>query len=131
MCLALKFNKIRVKDESCLIPLPHYPEPSNSFDLYREREQLELLSHLRRFNVLGALNAMTHDLVLVTNQTYITALEVAELLTRLAQQELTARADGGAGQCALPTLWLRAVGGGATRHRVVVPAAVLPELESD
>lgn len=43
----------------------------------------------QRFNVLGALNAVTHDLVLVTNETYLTALEVAQLLTRLAAQELT------------------------------------------
>ena len=43
----------------------------------------------QRFNVLGALNALTHEVVMVTNETYITALEVAELLTRLAQQDLT------------------------------------------
>lgn len=40
----------------------------------------------QRFNVLGALNAVTHDLILVTNETYITALEVAELLARIAAQ---------------------------------------------
>lgn len=43
----------------------------------------------QRFNVLGALNALTHEVVLVTNETYITAREVAALLTRLAQQEWT------------------------------------------
>jgi hypothetical protein len=28
----------------------------------------------RRFNVLGALNAITHELVLITNDTYISPL---------------------------------------------------------
>lgn len=40
----------------------------------------------QRFNVLGALNAITHELVTVTNHTYINALAVGELLEKLAQQ---------------------------------------------
>ena len=42
----------------------------------------------RRFNVLGALNAITHELVTVTNDTYITAESVCELLRRIAQLHL-------------------------------------------
>ncbi len=34
----------------------------------------------KRFNVLGALNAITHELVMVTNDTYITAVSVCDLL---------------------------------------------------
>ena len=44
----------------------------------------------QRFNVLGALNAITHELVLVTNDTYITACTVCELLRRIAALHLTA-----------------------------------------
>lgn len=38
----------------------------------------------QRFNVLGALNAITHELVTVTNDTYITAETVCALLQKLA-----------------------------------------------
>lgn len=38
----------------------------------------------KRFNVLGALNAITHEVVTVTNDTYINALSVCELLRKLA-----------------------------------------------
>ncbi len=40
----------------------------------------------QRFNVLGALNAVTQQIITVTNTTYITAVEVCLLLTRLAEQ---------------------------------------------
>jgi len=43
----------------------------------------------QRFNVLAALNALTHDLVLVTNDSYITATSVCELLDQLAALNLT------------------------------------------
>lgn len=43
----------------------------------------------KRFNVLGALNAITHELVLVTHETYITATTVCELLRQLAALHLT------------------------------------------
>ena len=39
----------------------------------------------QRFNVLGALHAVTHQLVTVTNDTYINSTSVTELLRRLAQ----------------------------------------------
>jgi len=42
----------------------------------------------QRFNVLAALNAVTHELVTVTNTTYITAESVCELLRQLAAQQL-------------------------------------------
>ncbi len=37
-----------------------------------------------RFNVLAALNAITHEVVTVTNDTYINALSVCDLLRKLA-----------------------------------------------
>jgi len=43
----------------------------------------------QRFNVLGALNAITHELIMVTNDTYITATEVCVLLHKLAALHLT------------------------------------------
>ena len=42
----------------------------------------------QRFNVLGALNAITHQLITVTNETYITSAEVCLLLHRLAALSL-------------------------------------------
>lgn len=42
----------------------------------------------QRFNVLAALNALTHELVMVTNDTYITATTVCELLHALAAQHV-------------------------------------------
>jgi transposase len=42
----------------------------------------------QRFNVLGALNSITHELISVTNDTYITAQEVCELLHILAERTL-------------------------------------------
>ena len=43
----------------------------------------------KRFNVLGALNAITHEVITVTNDTYITADQVRELLQKLANLGLT------------------------------------------
>lgn len=42
----------------------------------------------QRFNVLGALNAITHELIIVTNDTYINAESVCELLRKLADLHL-------------------------------------------
>ncbi len=42
----------------------------------------------KRFNVLGALNAITHEVITVTNDTYITGTQVCELLTKLANLKL-------------------------------------------
>lgn len=43
----------------------------------------------QRFNVLGALNAITHALITVTNDTYITAETVCTLLHQLAALNLS------------------------------------------
>lgn len=43
----------------------------------------------QRFNVLGALNAVTHELITVTNDTYINAESVCELLRKIAALGLT------------------------------------------
>ena len=43
----------------------------------------------QRFNVLGALNAITHELISVTNDTYINAESVCALLHKLAALHLT------------------------------------------
>jgi transposase len=40
----------------------------------------------QRFNVLGALNAMTHELITITNDAYITAESVCALLEKLAHR---------------------------------------------
>ncbi|MDE3089251.1 MAG: IS630 family transposase, partial [Chloroflexota bacterium] len=42
----------------------------------------------QRFNVLGALNAITHELITVTNNSYITGTEVCALLQKLAALNL-------------------------------------------
>lgn len=42
----------------------------------------------QRFNVLGALNAVTHELITVTNESYITAESVCQLLHQLAALNL-------------------------------------------
>lgn len=42
----------------------------------------------QRFNVLGAINAMTHELITVTNDAYITAESVCALLGKLAALKL-------------------------------------------
>ena len=39
----------------------------------------------QRFNVLGALNAITKELITITNDTYITSTEVCELLRKIAE----------------------------------------------
>lgn len=38
----------------------------------------------QRYNVLGAINAITHKLITVTNETYINALSIVELLEKIA-----------------------------------------------
>jgi len=49
-----------------------------------ERLFVKTGSGRQRFNVLGALNAVTHALITVTNETYINAQSVCELLRKLA-----------------------------------------------
>lgn len=42
----------------------------------------------QRFNVLGALNAITHEMITITNDSYITAESVCALLEKLAALKL-------------------------------------------
>ena len=51
-----------------------------------ERVFIKAPSGRKRFNVLGALNAITHELITVTNDTYINAQSVCELLRQIADQ---------------------------------------------
>ena len=48
-----------------------------------ERIWIKSSSGRKRFNVLGALNAITHEVITVTNDTYITATQVCELLNKI------------------------------------------------
>ena len=50
---------------------------------------LQASSGRKRFNVLGAINALTYQLVTVTNETYINAESVCKLLQKIAQLQLT------------------------------------------
>ena len=49
---------------------------------------LQAPSGRQRFNVLGALAAVSQEIVTVTNDTYITSVQVCELLTKLAALSL-------------------------------------------
>ena len=42
----------------------------------------------KRFNVLGALNAVTHELITITNESYINAQSFCELLLKLYELNL-------------------------------------------
>jgi transposase len=50
---------------------------------------LQASSGRKRFNVLGAINAITYQLITVTNETYINAESVCELLQKIAHLNLT------------------------------------------
>ncbi len=49
-----------------------------------ERIFIKSPSGRKRFNVLGALNAITHEVITVTNDTYINSESVCQLLHKLA-----------------------------------------------
>jgi transposase len=51
-----------------------------------ERIFIKSPSGRNRYNVLGAVNAVTHELLLVTNETYINAYSVCDLLMKTAQR---------------------------------------------
>jgi hypothetical protein len=42
----------------------------------------------KQFNVLGALNAVTHEVITLTNDSYINALSVYDLLNKLAAKHV-------------------------------------------
>ena len=48
------------------------------------RKVVKVPAGRKRFNVLGALNAITKELITVTNETYITAVQVCELIDIIA-----------------------------------------------
>ena len=52
------------------------------------RMYVKAASGRQRYNVLGAFNAVTHELIRVTNDTYITATTVCELLHKIAELNL-------------------------------------------
>lgn len=52
------------------------------------RQFVRAASGRQRFNVLGALNAITHELIYVSNHTYVTATTVCELLQKIAHAGL-------------------------------------------
>lgn len=54
-----------------------------------ERVFVRAPSGRKRFNVLAALNAITHEIITVTNDSYINALSVCELLRKLAALNLS------------------------------------------
>jgi transposase len=54
----------------------------------RVRMFVKAASGRQRYNVLGAFNAITHQLTYVANDTYITATTVCELLQKLAALNL-------------------------------------------
>ncbi|MEK6755122.1 MAG: IS630 family transposase [Bacteroidota bacterium] len=54
----------------------------------RVRRFIQAPSGRQRFNVLGALDALTHQMITVTNTTYINALSVCELLRQVAARHV-------------------------------------------
>ena len=54
-----------------------------------ERIFIKSPSGRKRFNVLGALNAITHEVITVTNDSYINAESVCQLLQKLAALDLS------------------------------------------
>lgn len=54
-----------------------------------ERIFIKSPSGRKRFNVLGALNAITHEIITVTNDTYINSESVCQLLHKLADLDLS------------------------------------------
>ena len=51
-----------------------------------ERVFIKAPAGRKRFNVLVALNAITHELILIQNDTYINAKTICELLMRIAER---------------------------------------------
>ncbi len=55
----------------------------------RCKQFVRAASGRQRFNVLGALDAVSHNLICVSNHTYVTATTVCELLQKIAAAGLT------------------------------------------
>ena len=58
----------------------------------------------KRYNVLAALNAVTHEVIRVANHSYINAESVCDLLREIAAAGLPRPDHRGAGQCPLSAL---------------------------
>jgi transposase len=54
----------------------------------KARMYVKAASGRQRYNVLGAFNAMNHELIRVTNDTYITATTVCELIHKIVALDL-------------------------------------------
>ncbi|GBE73708.1 hypothetical protein myaer87_09350 [Microcystis aeruginosa NIES-87] len=67
-----------------LMPLTLSWELFSVFFWCFERLFVKSPSGRKRFNVLGALNAITHEVILVTYDTYITASQVCEIIEKIA-----------------------------------------------
>lgn len=77
-----------------LFPVTYYLIYTNIFcnkPFLRCFERLFIKSRAgrQRFNLLGALNAVTHELITVTNDSYINARSVCELLHKISALGLT------------------------------------------
>jgi len=56
-------------------------------DIYgKTRRFVKTFSGRKRYNVLGAINFVTKKVTTITNDTYITALEVCEILKKIANE---------------------------------------------
>ena len=88
----------------------------------------------QRFNVLGAINAITHELTYVSNHTYVTATTVGDLLRKIAAAGLptpiTLLLDNGTRQRGLPTLSVGARCGQTVGDRVALSAVIFTHPES-
>jgi hypothetical protein len=93
------------------------------------RLHVRAASGRQRYNVLGALNAVTHELVTEINETYINALSVCALLRKIACRGGSDHV--GVGQCPVSALRLGAELGEGVGDRFVVFAVVFSEPESD
>ena len=85
----------------------------------------------KRFNVLGAIDAVTHELTTVCNETTINAQAIGELLGEAVGPVCGLADHAGAGQRPLPELCRGAGVGPLVEDRVAVPAAILAEPEPD
>ena len=82
----------------------------------------------KRYNVLGALDAVTHRLIRVTNHDYINAESVCALLRAVAEAFRGVADHAGAGQRAVPEVRLGANPGGVVGDRIVIPSKLLSNL---
>ena len=83
----------------------------------------------QRFNVLGAWNAVTRQLIAVTNTTVVNTETMSELLRKIAALGLTGGAHAGVGQRPLSTQRRGQGIGQSVGYHAVVPSLVLAQPE--